>query len=64
MVGLCALCQVQSRKQLADKEIVQFVETFKAFPPRSFPPSFVPTTIMDELISTMKEKGVISRALR
>ena len=45
-------------------DVVQFVATFKEFPPRSFPPSFVPTTIMDELISNMKEKGVISRALR
>ena len=29
-------------------DVVQFVETFKEFPPRSFPPSFVPATIMDD----------------
>jgi len=32
-----------------------FVETFKEFPPRSFPPSFVPTTIMEQTLDTIRE---------
>ncbi|MGY3607302.1 MULTISPECIES: arylsulfatase [unclassified Bradyrhizobium] len=35
-------------------DVFQFVATFKEFPPRSFPPSFVPTTIMDEAIADLK----------
>ena len=29
-------------------EVFEFVATFKEFPPRSFPPSFVPATILEE----------------
>ena len=36
-------------------EVFAFVATFKEFPPRSFPPSFVPTTIMEETISDLKD---------
>jgi len=32
-------------------EVFKFVETFKESPPRSFPPSFVPATIMEETIN-------------
>ncbi len=35
-------------------DVFQFVTTFKEFPPRSFPPSFVPTTIMEETLSDLK----------
>ena len=35
-------------------DVFQFVTTFKDFPPRSFPPSFVPTTIMEETLSDLK----------
>jgi arylsulfatase A-like enzyme len=35
-------------------EVFKFVATFKEFPPRSFPPSFVPTTIMEETLSDIK----------
>ncbi|HTN02001.1 MAG TPA: sulfatase-like hydrolase/transferase, partial [Planctomycetaceae bacterium] len=35
-------------------EVLQFAETFKEFPPRSFPPSFVPATIMEELLQDIK----------
>jgi arylsulfatase A-like enzyme len=37
-------------------EVIQFSETFKAFPPRAFPQSFVPTTILDETFSQIKEQ--------
>jgi arylsulfatase len=35
-------------------EVFQFVATFKEFPPRSFPPSFVPTTVMEEQMQAIK----------
>ena len=35
-------------------EVFQFVETFKEFPPRSFPPSFVPTTLMDQAMDAIR----------
>ena len=37
-------------------EVFQFVATFKEFPPRSFPPSFVPATIMEETLEEMKRR--------
>ena len=36
-------------------DVFQFVATFKEFPPRSFPPSFVPSTIMEDTISDLKD---------
>jgi len=36
-------------------EVFKFAATFKAFPPRAFPPSFVPTTIMEEELHEIKE---------
>jgi len=35
-------------------EVFKFAETFKEFPPRSFPPSFVPTTIMEQVLHEIK----------
>ncbi len=35
-------------------EVFEFVKTFKEYPPRSFPPSFVPTTIMEETLNELK----------
>jgi len=35
-------------------EVFQFAATFKDFPPRSFPPSFNPATIMEEMLRTIK----------
>jgi len=35
-------------------EVFKFAATFKEFPPRSFPPSFVPTTIMEETIDDIR----------
>jgi arylsulfatase A-like enzyme len=37
------------------EEVGQFVETFKEFPPRSFPPSFVPATIMEQTMDELKD---------
>ena len=36
-------------------EVFQFAATFKEFPPRSFPPSFVPATIMEETLDDIKD---------
>jgi len=36
-------------------EVFKFAMTFKQFPPRSFPPSFVPTTIMEETLDDIKD---------
>ncbi len=38
------------------EEVGKFVETFKEFPPRSFPPSFVPSTIMEQTLEDMKRR--------
>ncbi len=38
------------------EEVFKFAETFKEYPPRSFPPSFVPTTIMEEVIGEIKQQ--------
>jgi arylsulfatase len=45
-------------------DVFQFTATFKDFPPRSFPPSFVPTTVMEETLSDIKNRGATGRALR
>jgi arylsulfatase A-like enzyme len=37
------------------EEVNQFVATFKEFPPRSFPPSFVPTTIMEQTMDDLRD---------
>jgi len=39
----------------AMEEVFQFAETFKEFPPRAFPPSFVPTTIMERTIEQLRD---------
>ena len=36
------------------QEVVSFAESLIAFPPRSFPPSFVPTNIIEEVITRIK----------
>lgn len=40
-------------------EIFKFVETFKDFPPRSFPPSFNPANIMETTMDGMKQRREI-----
>lgn len=37
------------------QHVAEFVETFKAFPPRSFPPSFSASTIMEQAIEQIKD---------
>ena len=38
----------------AMEEVGKFVGTFKEYPPRSFPPNFVPATIMVEAMESIK----------
>jgi arylsulfatase len=47
-------------------EVFKFVATLKEFPPRSFPPSFVPTTVVEDTLDALKsqQQGVIGRALQ
>ena len=37
-------------------EVFEFVATFKEFPPRSFPPSFKPATIMEQTLEDLQRK--------
>lgn len=37
-------------------EVFQFAGTFKEYPPRSFPPSFNPATILEETLQSIKEE--------
>ena len=36
-------------------DVFQFAATFKEFPPRSFPPSFVPTTVLEDVMETIRD---------
>jgi arylsulfatase len=36
-------------------EVFKFAATFKEFPPRSFPPSFNPTTVMQQTLDEIRE---------
>ena len=40
-------------------EVFQFVETFKEFPPRSFPPSFNPANILESTMDDIKTKQML-----
>ena len=44
-------------------EVFQFVETFKEFPPRSFPPSFNPANIMENTLEGIKENRRLKQKL-
>jgi arylsulfatase len=44
-------------------DVFQFVESFKEFPPRSFPPSFVPANILESTLETIKERREIRQSL-
>jgi hypothetical protein len=37
-------------------QVFVFAESFKEFPPRSFPPSFVPSTIMEQTLESIKQQ--------
>ena len=43
----------------ASADIWEFIATFEEFPPRSFPPSFVPTTMMEQMKNKIKVKNAI-----
>ena len=43
----------------ASRDILNFVTTFEEFPPRSFPPSFVPTTMMKQMMNKIKMKKAL-----
>ena len=36
-------------------DVFAFAATFKEFPPRSFPPSFVPTTVLEDVMEAIKD---------
>lgn len=40
-------------------EVVKFVETFEEYPPRSFPPSFVPSKLMEQEKTKIKAKKAL-----
>lgn len=44
-------------------DVFQFVDTFKEFPPRSFPPSFNPANIMESTLEAIKERRAIREDL-
>jgi len=44
-------------------DVLQFVETFKEFPPRSFPPSFNPANIMEQTLDAMKTKEMLKQSI-
>jgi arylsulfatase len=45
------------------EEVFKFVETFKEFPPRSFPPSFNPANIVGETLDDFKTKKMLKEGL-
>jgi arylsulfatase len=44
-------------------EVFKFVETFKEFPPRSFPPSFNPANIMESTIEGIKQRRALQQSV-
>jgi len=44
------------------QDVFMFAESFKEYPPRSFPPSFVPSTIMKELLDQIKMQQMQQKA--
>ncbi len=44
-------------------EVFKFVETFKEFPPRSFPPSFNPANIMSETLDDYKTRKMLKESI-
>jgi arylsulfatase len=45
-------------------EVGEFAATFKEFPPRSIPPSFTPSTIVDEMLNGIKLDNEINRVIQ
>ena len=46
----------------AMQDVFQFAESFKEFPPRSYPPSFNAATIMEEVKRGLKAKAALEKA--
>jgi arylsulfatase A-like enzyme len=44
-------------------DVLQFVGTFKDFPPRSFPPSFNPANILESMMEGIKEKKQLTEGI-
>jgi arylsulfatase len=44
-------------------EVFKFAETFKEFPPRSFPPSFNPANVMESLVESIKQRRALRESL-
>ena len=44
-------------------QVFQFVDTFKAFPPRSFPPSFNPANIMEQTLDDIKTRKMLKESI-
>ena len=44
-------------------EVFQFVATFKEFPPRSFPPSFNPASIMESTLDSIKHRRELRQSI-
>jgi arylsulfatase len=44
-------------------DVFKFVETFKEFPPRSFPPSFNPANVMEQTLEDIKTKKMLKESL-
>ncbi len=45
------------------EEVIKFLETFKEFPPRSFPPSFNPANILEQTLDDFKTKKMLKEGL-
>lgn len=43
------------------EEVFKFIETFKEFPPRSFPPSFNPANLMESTLDGIKERASLKQ---
>ena len=44
-------------------EVFKFVETFKEFPPRSFPPSFNPANVLESTMDGYKQRRALKENL-
>jgi hypothetical protein len=44
-------------------DVFQFVDTFKEFPPRSFPPGFNPANVMGSTLDTIKQRRNLRQSL-
>ncbi len=44
-------------------QVFQFVDTFKEFPPRSFPPSFNPANILEQTMDDIKTKKMLRESI-